>query len=225
MFYSTISFLLVAIYGSASCSNQNSSKEMKRRLNQGSVSSSNSSENANKSTEQNSILVNSEVSGNGAGLQVKNSQLLSSSIDTCLGENMALVKDDMIVTGVDSKGFLNKDLYKVNSNAITVAGKDLLSKETENRLSTNSDSLSINYLGSINTVADVVADNCTPANKLCQCDTIDTAKQMMARCLPSISPKHELYESVALEFQQACLMDPKKAVASMLASYAFIISR
>ncbi len=225
MSYFTISFLLVVIYGSASCSNQNSSKEMKRRLNHGNTSTSNPPETVRNSTDQNSILVNTEVSGNGAGLQVKNSQLLSSSVETCLGENMTIVKEEMIVTGADSKGFLNKDLYKVNSDAIAVAGKDLLSKETENRLSTNSDSLSINYLGSINTVADVVAENCTPSNKLCQCDTLDAAKQMMARCLPSISPKHELYESVALEFQQACLMDPKRAIASVLASYAFIISR
>jgi len=178
-----------------------------------------------KETEKELILVNSEVSGNGAGLQVKSAQLLTSSIGSCLGENMAVVKESMIITDTMRSGFLKSDQYKVNSNAIEVAGKDLLSQETENRLSTNSDGLNLNYIVAMTTVADVVADNCSPDNKLCLCATLDDAKNMMARCLPGISPKHELYESVASDFQKACVDNPKKAIASMLASYAFIISR
>jgi len=214
-------FAVFCIFFTASCSNENMSPINKRHLyamKPPSIADA-------KETEKELILVNSEVSGNGAGLQVKSAQLLTSSIEACLGENMAVVKESMIITNATSSGFLKNDLYKVNSNAIEVAGKDLLSQETENRLSTNSDGLNINYIGAITTVADIVAENCSPANKLCLCATLDDAKKMMARCLPGISPKHELYESVASEFQKACSSNPQQAIASMLASYAFIISR
>jgi hypothetical protein len=206
-----------------SCANQDSTEIKKRKKSAGPATENVSAE--PKTTSQETLSGNNEVKGSGASLQVKNASLLSSSLVACLGEGVTLVKEPMIIDGINATGFLSKELYKVSSDAILVAGKDLLSQDSENRLSTNSDGLSLNYLGAIHTIADVASENCSASNPLCQCATLADAKTMMARCLPGISPKHELYESVANDFHQACLIDPKKAIASMLASYAFIISR
>lgn len=221
----TMELLFISgIFLSFSCANQDST-EIKKKKKISSPTSENVSGETQKNPSEEVISANNEVKGSGASLQVKNASLLSSSLTSCLGEGITLVKDSMIIDGVNTTGFLGREIYRVNSDAIVVAGKDLLSQDSDNRLSTNSDGLSLNYLGAIHTIADVASENCTASNPLCQCATLADAKLMMARCLPGISPKHDLYDLVAIDFHQACLVDLKKAVASMLASYAFIISR
>jgi hypothetical protein len=166
-----------------------------------------------------------EVSESGAKIQLKDPLLLASSISTCVGEEMTLVKESMIIRNTESKGFLSSEVYQVNSDAILVGKKDLFGSDAGSRLSSRSDGLSITYLGAINIIADIVADNCTTNNPLCRCSTQEEAKNMMIRCLPAISPANLQFDEVTEEFRKVCELDQQKAIASLLASYAFIISR
>jgi hypothetical protein len=174
---------------------------------------------------QNTDSLEIEVSESGAKIQLKDPLLLASSISTCVGEEMTLVKESMIIRNTESKGFLSPEVYQVNSDAILVGKKDLFGSDTGSRLSARSDGLSITYLGAINIIADIVADNCTADNPLCRCSTQEEAKNMMVRCLPAISPANLLFDEVTEEFRKVCELDQQKAIASLLASYAFIISR
>ncbi len=211
-----------------SCARQQENESKIRKIRDVQASESNIEQNVNPEkpvTEQTSDILEIDVPGNGASIQLKDPLLLASSISTCVGEGMTLVKEPMIIRNTESKGFLSPATYQVDSDAILVGKKDLFGSESGSRLSARSDGLAITYLGAINIIADIVADNCTTENPLCKCSTPEDARNMMIRCLPAISPAQTQFEEATEELRKVCEIDQQKAVASLLASYAFIISR
>lgn len=222
-----INYILPIFLISLACARQdNESKVRKIRNTQTSDMNNDQKVNPDDSEKaQNTDNLEIEVSGSGANIQVKDPILLASSISTCVGDEMTLVKESMIIRNTESKGFLSQEVYQVNSDAILVGKKDLFGSDAGSRLSARSDGLSITYLGAVNIIADIVADNCTVDNPLCRCSTQEEAKNMLIRCLPAIPPGNLQFDEVTEEFRKVCELDQQKAIASLLASYAFIISR
>jgi len=166
-----------------------------------------------------------EIENNYAGLQLKSSNLLRNSIASCLGENRTIIKTDMIKSESAPTGFLEPEKFTAEQDVITNSLLDIDGDLAGTRFSTRADQLSVTYLGAATSIADVVAENCTPTDEKCKCGSLESAKLLMARCLPSINPESEGFVTNAEFFAKSCQENPKKAIASLIASYAFLISR
>ncbi len=176
------------------------------------------------------------IDNSGADFQVKDIILLRSSVDSCMGKDMLKISDEMLrTTGAadptDSRvRFLLPTQY--------VAGDDILEKERGNMVDTATgsragiaaDALTDTYLRSLETVSNVIAHNCTLDKEECKCQTTDLARAMLTRCLPGLDPETkemaeaaEMLGLVCAETEGAKGM--RKAIASMLSSYAFASAR
>ena len=188
----------------------------------------------------NSNTVTKDIDTTSVSLQVKDLQLLQSSIVSCMGPNMTAITADMLTPSdptaampslPDGKhAFLPPDRY--------AAGDDVIEKEKGNlvdladgvRTSTTGDGLSDTYLRSLQTVANVVAHNCSLDNPNCQCQTKDQALAMVQRCLPAFDPEAASIQDAITTLGAVCNGSDKNAgmrtaVASFLASYAFAAAR
>lgn len=91
------------------------------------------------------------------------------------------------------------------------------------------------YLNSLQNVASVVAFNCdvTSDSSPCFCSTSQKAEEMMMRCLTLFDPASVDFKIGLLSFAAACsgdtseegLLKRRKAIVSLLSSYAFATSR
>lgn len=179
------------------------------------------------------------IDNSGANFQVKDVALLRSSIGSCMGDGMLAIAADMLLpTNLNAP---QADLPDAKIRFLLpsqyVAGDDILEKEKRNLVDTSTgartgiaaDSLTDTYLRSLETIANVVAHNCTPDKPECQCATKDQAREMLTRCLPGLDPETKEMDEAAEMMGLVCADNgPKgmrKAIASMLSSYAFAASR
>lgn len=105
---------------------------------------------------------------------------------------------------------------------------------TTGRTSTYADTLEDEiYLKSLLTVANVAAFNCDveSPNSRCYCATRESASSLLKRCLPQFSPESEAFQNVLNEMvsKDNCgsekAIDRRKAIASLLSSYAFAMAK
>ncbi len=170
--------------------------------------------------------------------QVKDIALLKNSVESCMGLDFLSVTEDMLlpanVTAAvepltqDRIRFLLPTMYKAGDDIIDKERGNLVDLGSTGRTSVTADGLTDTYLRSLETVANVVAHHCTPETPECRCGTKDQAKVMLARCLPGLDPETKEMDEAAEMLGLVCSDGPKgmrKAIASMIASYAFAASR
>jgi len=183
-------------------------------------------------------VVTRDITSSGASLQVKDIVLLRSSIESCMGSGMLNVTDEMLIpedSNANPPALADgKVRFLLASNY--VAGDDIIVKESGNlvdfsngsRTSNSADSLTDTYLRSLETIGNVIAHNCTLNNPNCQCANQEQALAMMSRCFPGLNPKSAEMADTANLFGAICNdgnNGMRKAVSSLIASYAFATSR
>lgn len=165
-------------------------------------------------------------------LRVKNLAQLASALETCVGFGMTMVDATMILPASGSLSpptadgrfaFLPAGKYAVGTDVLAAEGVFLLDPARAERFGADADALSASYLRALETVANVVAHNCTPARPLCDCASNATAGALLRRCLPAFSPGSPTFRAAEAAFAAQCAAPngQRQALASLLASYAF----
>lgn len=180
------------------------------------------------------------IDNSGANFQVKDVALLRSSITSCMGEGMLTVTADMIlgVPGVNpAPADPSDNRFRFLLPGQYVAADDIIEKERGNMVDASSgaragiaaDALTDTFLRSIETVSNVVAHNCSADRPECQCSSKEQAREMLTRCLPGLDPETKEMDEAAEMLGLVCSSDGSKgmrrAIASMLSSYAFASAR
>lgn len=183
--------------------------------------------------------ISKKIDNSGASFQAKDVGLLRSSIGSCFGADKLIISDEMLLSvdlnapappeTADGKiKFLLPTQY--------VAGDDIIEKEKSNmvdlalgnRTGIAADGLTDTYLRSLETVANVVAHQCSDDKDECKCGSKDDARIMLTRCLPGLDPNTVEMDEAAEMLGLVCVEGPKgmrKAIASMLSSYSFASAR
>jgi hypothetical protein len=179
------------------------------------------------------------IDNSGAAFQVKDVALLRSSIGSCMGAEKLLVTADMLIP-VGQAGdslpdnadgrfrFLLGNNYAVGDDIIDKERNSLVDFSLGNRTGISSDSLTDTYLRSLETIANVVSHYCDANVEVCKCGTKDEAKVVLQRCLPGIDPNSEKIDYASLLIYEECKegnSGVRKAIASLLSSYAFASAR
>ena len=183
-------------------------------------------------------VVTKNIDNSGASMQVKDVLLLRSSVEGCMGSGMLAVTADMLLpTDLTTNPpklpdarlrFLLATQYKVGDDVIDKESGNLVDVATGARTNIAADSLTDTYLRSLETIGNVVAHNCSTTNPNCQCGSKDEALEMMAKCLPGLNPNTvEMNDSAAL-LGAICgenVEGMRKAISSLISSYAFAVAR
>lgn len=96
------------------------------------------------------------------------------------------------------------------------------------RTTVSSDSLSDRYLRALEMVGQVVAHRCRLDDPLCDCTTEAKAKDMILRCMPTLEVEESTVQEAAQKMSAQCIQSPlehRKAIASLVSSYAFAVRR
>jgi hypothetical protein len=147
------------------------------------------------SGDQPEVVINLEAV-EGTAMQVKNVNLLRSSISECLDIEVANksvfnINYDMIIgqTPADpDKGkvlFYNGDC-KVGNDITGCLKADLYDPDAVAGDTVSSNALSVSYLQALGTVANVIAHNCDTDGK-CKCDDDKVAEGLITRCFPYLT--------------------------------------
>lgn len=177
-----------------------------------------------------------EISNSGGTFQLKNTALLRSSIVSCFGPDVQIIRSDMLIpqngvsppVGSDGRIRFLLPTYRDGDDIIEVEKISLVDPDTGSRSAVTADSLTATYLRSLSLIGDVVAHNCSAANPLCACDTPAAALEMLSRCVPSIDPKTEEARDASLMLSSVCSSGEagmRRAVSSLISSYSFGLSR
>jgi hypothetical protein len=179
------------------------------------------------------------IENSGAAFQVKDVALLRSSIGSCMGQEKLVVTEDMLIPvgqAGDSLPDNSDGRYRFLLGSTYTVGDDIIEKERSslvdfslgNRTGISSDSLTDTYLRSLETIANVVAHYCDANVEVCKCGTKDDAKVVLQRCLPGIDPNSDKMDYASLLIFEECKEGDggvRRAVASLLSSYAFASAR
>lgn len=178
------------------------------------------------------------IDNSGAGFQVKDVALLRSSVESCMGSpDMLKVTGNMLRgesgSDADAEGhvrFLLPTVYAEGDDVLEVEKSNMVDSSTGVRAGIAADSLTDTYLRSLETVANVVAHNCTADKEECKCQSKDLARKMLERCLPGLDPETVEMDAAAEMLGLVCAEEEgpigmRKAIASLLSSYAFASAR
>lgn len=177
---------------------------------------------------------------NGVAFRVKDSSELRDAISACAGEDVLLLDDAMQkepasqvsqdpAQSPDAEGrfpFLSPGFLEQGNGERDILVKfrsQLHDPLSLDRTSTSANALTLSYMSSLATVADVVAYNCEIGpGEQCDCSTEDAAEKMIARCVPHLNIKQR--EVAAQALLNSCQGDPlnsRQAIASLLSSTLF----
>ena len=165
--------------------------------------------------------------------QSKSAAQLAASLTQCVGAGKTMILADMVqatpppdcIAGAEpgACAFLTAGLYHASDDIITSQTRTFDGAESATRQGTRPDQLGVEVLTALQAVAGVAASNCTrAADPLCACGTHDQAAAMVARCLPNFDPATPAYAAAVAGLETKCATAPGAAVASLLASYAFL---
>lgn len=125
-------------------------------------------------------------------------------------------------------GFLAVGTIPLGANIVDVVSADLYDPRHSSRAGTGADGLTDSYLRAITTIANVVAHNCD-VEGACDCSSTKKAEDIVRKCFPGFSPGTTQTKIAVTELAQSCsgsaLLQRRKAIASMLSSYAFASAR
>lgn len=188
----------------------------------------------------------STIESSGALLQVKSASLLESSISACFAPEFLMITEDMIMVPIGDPNppppeplegrqrFLLPERYQVGKSIIATEVYNLVDVSTAGRTSVAADGLTDTYLRSLEIVANVVAHHCNLSDRaeLCQCDSPSAARKLVERCLPGFDPNSQSMDDSINFIYEKCVENPNKlsegmrrAIASLLSSYAFAAAR
>lgn len=164
--------------------------------------------------------------------QTKSAAQLAASIAQCVGPGKTTIAADMIQTETPPAcfsaetgacSFLTGGLYSASNDIVTSQARTFDGAESATRQGTRPDQLGVEVLTALQATAGVVSSNCLRGtDPLCACNTHQAALDMMARCLPNFDPATPEYQAAAAALETKCATLPGAAVASLLASYAFL---
>lgn len=168
------------------------------------------------------------------GFLVKDSERLRATINECLDANLLVVLPGMIqgaaaVPATGRKAILPLTIPAGGADIVERFADDLYNPLKTGRAETAAGTLSLEYLGALATVADVVAWNCDFANPAarCNCGTEEGAKKILQRCIPSY-PDSQIVE-VAKGFAASCsvadVAKKREALAAFISSSTFAEAR
>lgn len=183
--------------------------------------------------------ISKKIDNSGAAFQAKDIGLLKSSIGSCFGADKLIISDEMLLSvdlnappaaeTADGKiKFLLPTQYVVGDDIIEKEKSNMVDLASGNRTGIASDGLTDTYLRSLETVANVVAHQCSDDKDECKCGSKDDARIMLTRCLPGLDPNTVEMDEAAEMLGLVCVEGPKgmrKAIASMLSSYSFASAR
>jgi hypothetical protein len=179
--------------------------------------------NGSKELETQKIKRNSFFLG-APGFLVKDSEVLRNSINECLQAGLLTIKPEMIngnggagrESAILSRSFLE---HAGKKDIIEVLAGDLYDPTRVTRVDTAAGYLTIEYMGALATVADVVAWNCEfgGAGSQCDCSTEEQATKILQRCIPSY-PDIKIVD-VAKKFAQECSSADQRVKRQILASF------
>jgi len=186
-----------------------------------------------------STVINKTITNSGATLQVKDLSLLRSSVEACMGKGLLNVSNDMLMptdlsappTPPAADGrllFLLGTQYKAGDDIIDKEAPNMVDLSAGARTNITGDSLTDTYLRSLETIGNVIAHNCSTTNPNCQCGTKGEALAMMTRCFPGLDPSTANMADTAALLGAICssgIDGMRKAVSSMISSYAFAVAR
>ncbi|MFO0739925.1 MAG: hypothetical protein U0270_28765 [Labilithrix sp.] len=157
-----------------------------------------------------------------APYQVKTSIELASAVEACFGSGLTTVSQSMIQDADNPAGFLAARQF--SEGADVIAGESVIidGDPSVERVGVRNSALSLPILAALQDIGNVVGENCAAqrtSNAKCDCTTAQGAREMLARCLPSIAPSK--YAALEATFAEACAKDTATAIASLLASTAF----
>ncbi|NBX16164.1 MAG: hypothetical protein EBR09_02235 [Proteobacteria bacterium] len=205
---------------------------------------------SSKTSDKNNVLSAADVNGSkelqtqkikrnsfflGApGFLVKDSEVLRNSINECLQTGLLAIKPEMIRGGGGAgreNGILSQSFadHAGKRDIIEVLSSDLYDPARVTRVDTAAGYLTIEYMGALATVADVVAWNCEfgVAGSQCDCSTEEQATKILQRCIPSYADIKiaDAAKKFAQECSSADLRKKRQILASFLASSTFAESR
>ncbi len=165
--------------------------------------------------------------------QAKSAAQLAASLTQCVGAGKTTILADMLQAtpppvcfpGAEpgACAFLTAGLYKKDQDIIASQTRTFDGAESATRQGTRPDQLGVEVLTALQAVAGVAASSCLRgSDELCACATHDQAAAMLARCLPNFDPQSPAYQSAVAGLEAKCAVAPGAAVASLLASYAFL---
>lgn len=174
------------------------------------------------------------------GFLVKDSDRLRATINQCLDAGLLAVKAEMIVspgrtpskaeTDAGRKPILPQTFSVGSADIIETLADDLYNPRKISRVETSAGILSLEYLGALATVADVVAWNCDFSNpsSRCNCGTEASALKILQRCVPSYTDSQ--LADLSKVFAASCSADKsveekRQALAAFIASTTFAESR
>ncbi|NBO39451.1 hypothetical protein EBU99_12810 [bacterium] len=170
------------------------------------------------------------------GFLVKDSERLRNTINECLDAGLLSIKASMITAAAADAAAGRKVILGQTFSGALTSGKDIVEVLAADlydpllvaRTDTSAGTLTLDYLGALATVADVVAWNCDFANPSarCNCGAPDGAKKILQRCIPSYSDAQ--IDNVAKVFASRCsgdLASKRAALASFLSSSTFAEAR
>ena len=181
------------------------------------------------------------------GFLVKNSDQIRATINECLDANLLSVQPAMLSSGCAGarppamntgviptagdgrKVILPSSFSPAAGDIVEQMSADLYSPLKVSRAETSANLLSLNYIGALATVADVVAWNCDFADPSarCNCSTKVSAQKILQRCIPSYSDAE--LAPVVEAFAASCSVDDlgkkREALAAFISSTTFAESR
>jgi len=185
------------------------------------------------------------------GFLVKNSDQIRATINECLDANLLTVQSAMLsgggagaagtgrnmqpppstptAVGDGRKVILPGNFSPVAGDIVEQLAADLYSPLKTSRSETSASLLSLNYMGALASVADVVAWNCDfsdPAAR-CNCSTKESAQKILQRCIPSYSDAElaPVVEAFAASCSVADVAKKREALASFISSTTFAEAR
>jgi hypothetical protein len=198
-----------------------------------------------KSTPKKDAISESTIESSGALLQLKSASLLGSSISSCFSPEFLTITEDMIMVPLTNPTpppepldgrmrFLLPERYVAGNSILATETYNLVDVSTAGRTSVAADGLTDTYLRSLEIVANVVAHHCNLSDhaELCQCDSPSAARKLVERCLPGFDPNSPSMDDSINFIYEKCVENPNKlsegmrrAIASLLSSYAFAAAR
>lgn len=185
------------------------------------------------------------------GFLVKNSEQIRATINECLDANLLTVQAAMLSgsqgggarpgrqmpptppetpAAEDGRKVILPSTFSPNSGDIVEQmAADLYAPLKTSRSETSAGLLSLNYMGALATVADVVAWNCDfsdPAAR-CNCSTKESAQKILQRCIPSYSDAElaPVVEAFAASCSVADVTKKREALAAFISSTTFAEAR
>lgn len=185
--------------------------------------------NGNRKGDQNGVRV---ITDAGFSLSLVSAHQLGRRIDECVGNSNRIINEAQILGSrqADDSAFLLANVYKAGEDVIEKLQPLIDGDEQLQRAGIRPGIPSIRYFSNVQEIARIVGDNCDriiragnddEAVSRCSCKTPALAQAMFERCLSAFSSTEPDAKEALFHFTSQCNTNARRAIASMIASFAF----